>query len=96
MAFGTGNVDATAVTLEYLAEVHSELVKPHTVVAPDNTHLGCLIEMVGLRLDCIEFGGVCGLGATLLPMETILTMVLEAFGCVMLGWRPLMPLRTGH
>ena len=85
MAFGTGNVDATAVILEYLAEVHFELVKLRTVVALDNTHLRCLIEMVGLRLDCIEFGGVCGLGATLLPMETIPTMVLEVFGYVMLG-----------
>ena len=85
MAFGTGNVDATAVILECLAEVHLELVKLHTVGAPDNTYLRCQTEMVGLRLDYIEFGGVCGLGATLLPMETILTMVLEAFGYVMLG-----------
>ena len=58
MAFGTGNVDATAVTLECLAEAHFELVKQHTVGAPDNTHLRCQIEMAGLRLDCIEFGGV--------------------------------------
>ena len=85
MAFGTGNVDATVVTLECLAEVHFELVKLHTVVAPDNIHLRCQTGMVGLRLDCTEFGGVCGLGVTLLPMETILTMVLEVFRYAMLG-----------
>ena len=56
MVFGTGNVDATAVILEYLAEVHLELVKLHTVVAPDNIHLRCQIEMVGPKLDYIEFG----------------------------------------
>ena len=93
MAFGTGNVDATAVILECLTEVHFEPVKRHTVVAPDNTGRA---KLVGLRLDYTEFGGACGLGATLLPMETIPTMVLEVFGYVMLGWRPLMPLRTGH
>lgn len=96
MAFGTGNVDATAVILECLAEAHFELVKLHTVGAPDNTYLRCQIEMVGPRLDYTEFGGVCGLGATFLPMETIPTMVLEVFGYVMLGWHPLMPLGTGH
>ena len=53
MAFGTGNVDATAVILECLAEVHFGLVKLHTVVAPDNTGRA---KMVGLRLDYIEFG----------------------------------------
>ena len=56
MAFGTGSVDATAVIFECLAEVHFELVKLHIVVAPGNTHLRCPIEMVGLRLDYIEFG----------------------------------------
>ena len=56
MAFGTGSVDATAVIFECLAEVHFELVKLHIVVAPDNMHLRCPIEMVGLRLDYIEFG----------------------------------------
>lgn len=56
MASGTGNVDATAVTLECLAEVHFELVKLHTVGALDNTHLRCQIEMAGPKLDYIEFG----------------------------------------
>lgn len=55
MAFGTGNADATAVILECLAEAHFELVKLHTVGAPDSTGR---TEMVGLKLDCIEFGRV--------------------------------------
>ena len=55
MAFGTGNVDVIAAIFECLAEAHFELVKLHTVGAPDSIGR---TEMVDLKLDCIEFGRV--------------------------------------
>ena len=44
-----------AAIFECLAEVHFELVKLYTAVAPDSIGR---TEMVGLKLDCIEFGRV--------------------------------------
>ena len=44
-----------AAIFECLAEVHFELVKLYTVVAPDSIGR---TEMVGLKFDCIEFGRV--------------------------------------
>ena len=44
-----------AAIFECLAEVHFELVKLHTVAAPGSI---ARVKMVGLKLDCIEFGRV--------------------------------------